>query len=199
MSNSATPWTVAHQAPLSMGFPRQEYWGGLPFPSPRNIPDARIKPTSPALAGRFFTPEPPGRSCKDFSSRLFEMSSDVLPLTPAQKGSFMYSHSQDLALSLKSFQIQLSIYKCLKEQHLRTFDTMLNLRKTFSLDFFSQLEPLKLTRIRHWKIFMGDQPSPISVAVILRNKKLKAVTFWWYGPGQIRTPTVQLFMAWKQL
>ena len=45
----ATPGTVAHQAPLSMGFPRQEYWSGLPFPSPGNLPDLRIEPESPAL------------------------------------------------------------------------------------------------------------------------------------------------------
>ena len=44
-----TPWTVAHQAPLSMGFPKQEYWGGLPFPSPGDLPDPGIKPRSPAL------------------------------------------------------------------------------------------------------------------------------------------------------
>ena len=44
-----TPWTVAGQAPLSMGFPRQEYWSGLPFPSPEDLPDPRIKPGSPAL------------------------------------------------------------------------------------------------------------------------------------------------------
>ena len=45
----ATLWTVAHQAPLSMGFPRQEYWSGLPFPSPEDLPDLGIEPTSPAL------------------------------------------------------------------------------------------------------------------------------------------------------
>ena len=58
MSDSVTQWTVAHQAPLSMGFSRQEYWGGLPCPPPGDLPDPGIKPTSlssPALAGRFFT------------------------------------------------------------------------------------------------------------------------------------------------
>ena len=50
-----TPWTVAHRAPLSMGFPRQEYWRGLPFPSPGDLPDPGIKPASPAVAGGFFT------------------------------------------------------------------------------------------------------------------------------------------------
>ena len=57
----ATPWTVAHQAPLTIGFHRQEYRNGLPFPSPGDLPDRGIKPVSPALAGRFFTGEPPGK------------------------------------------------------------------------------------------------------------------------------------------
>ena len=57
----ATPWTVARQAPLSMGFPRQEYWNGLPFPLPGDLPDPGIEPTSPAQAGGFFTAEPPGK------------------------------------------------------------------------------------------------------------------------------------------
>ena len=57
----ATPWTVACQAPLSMGFPRQEYWSLLPFPSPRDLPDPGIEPASLELAGGFFTTEPPGR------------------------------------------------------------------------------------------------------------------------------------------
>ena len=45
-----TPWTLAPQAPLSMGFPRQEYWSGLPIPSPGDLPDPGIKPESPELA-----------------------------------------------------------------------------------------------------------------------------------------------------
>ena len=51
----ATTWTVAHQAPLSMGFFRQEYWSGLSFPPPGNLPESGIEPASPELAGRFFT------------------------------------------------------------------------------------------------------------------------------------------------
>ena len=54
-----TPWTVARQASLSMEFSRQEYWSGLPFPSPGDLSDPGIKPASPALAGRFFTTGPP--------------------------------------------------------------------------------------------------------------------------------------------
>ena len=55
----ATPWTVAHQTPLSMVFSRQEYWSGLPCPSPGDLPDPGIEPMSPALAGRFLTTGPP--------------------------------------------------------------------------------------------------------------------------------------------
>ena len=58
----ATPWTVARLAPLSVGFPRQEYSSGLPFPSPGELPNPGIEPVSPGLAGGFFTTEPPGRS-----------------------------------------------------------------------------------------------------------------------------------------
>ena len=55
-----TSWTVACQAPLTMGFPRQKYCSGLPFSPPRDLPNLGIEPASPALAGGFFTPEPPG-------------------------------------------------------------------------------------------------------------------------------------------
>ena len=57
----ATPWTVACQASLPMGFSRQEYWSELPFPSPGALPDSGIELTSPSLAIRFFITEPPGK------------------------------------------------------------------------------------------------------------------------------------------
>ena len=53
VSDSVTPWTTAHQAPWSVEFSRQGYWNGLPFPSLGGLSDSRIKPGSPALAGRF--------------------------------------------------------------------------------------------------------------------------------------------------
>ena len=65
--------TVAHQAPLSMGFPKQEYWSGLPFPPSEDLPDPGIKPRSPALAGRFFTIEPPGKP-QEISERVSKYS-----------------------------------------------------------------------------------------------------------------------------
>ena len=56
-----TPWTVTPQAPLSMGFPKKEYWSGLPFPSLGDLVGPGIEPGSPALAGRFFTTESSGK------------------------------------------------------------------------------------------------------------------------------------------
>ena len=57
----ATPMTVAHRAPLSMGFSRQEYWSGLPCPSPGDLPDPGIKPGSPTLQMDSLPSEPPGK------------------------------------------------------------------------------------------------------------------------------------------
>ena len=57
----ATPWTVAYQAPPSMGFSRQEYWSGLPFPSPGDLPNPGIEPVSPALRTDTLPSEPPGK------------------------------------------------------------------------------------------------------------------------------------------
>ena len=57
-----TPWTVAHQAPLSTEFPRLKYWSGLSFPSPGDLPNPVTEPMSPTLAGRFFTTDLPGKS-----------------------------------------------------------------------------------------------------------------------------------------
>ena len=56
-----TPWTVAHQAPPSMGFSRQEYWSEVPFPSPGDLPDPGIEPRSSALQADVLTSEPPGK------------------------------------------------------------------------------------------------------------------------------------------
>ena len=70
----AIPWTVAHQAPLSMGFSRQEYWTGLPFPSPGDRPDPGIKgiePGSPAVQADSLATEPPGKPSVSNSSSIF--------------------------------------------------------------------------------------------------------------------------------
>ena len=62
MGSCLTPWTVAHQAPLLMGFSRQEYWNGLPFPSPGDLPDLEIEPRSSALQAVSAQSEPPGKA-----------------------------------------------------------------------------------------------------------------------------------------
>ena len=65
------PWTVAYQAPPSVGFSRQEYWCGLPFPSPEDLPDPRIEPGSPALRVDALTSEPPGKPQKNCKKKIF--------------------------------------------------------------------------------------------------------------------------------
>ena len=67
----ATPWTVAYQAPLSVGFSRQEYWSGLPFPSPGDIPDPGMEPRSPALQADVLTSELSGKPKMEVESAKF--------------------------------------------------------------------------------------------------------------------------------
>ena len=76
MSDSVTPWTVAHQAPLSHGFPGQEYWSGVPFPSPGDLPDPGIKPRSPVLQADSLPSEPPGKLPKSLLSNQFSLVLD---------------------------------------------------------------------------------------------------------------------------
>ena len=80
----ATPWTVAHQAPLSIAFPRQEYWSGLPLPPPGDLSDPRIEtpPASPALAGRFTTSWAAGEAPFPQSSKL--RSTTIFPFSGTQ-------------------------------------------------------------------------------------------------------------------
>ena len=72
-----TPWTVAHQALASVGFSRQEYWSGLPFPSPEDLPDPGIEPRSPTLQADALLSEPPGKSLI-----LLEQKSNFSGMTP---------------------------------------------------------------------------------------------------------------------
>ena len=72
MSNSVTPWTVGHQGPLSMGFPGQEYWSGLLFPSPGDLPDSGVEPRSPALQSDSLLSEPPGKPMIGYGSWLIK-------------------------------------------------------------------------------------------------------------------------------
>ena len=97
----ATPWTVACQAPLSMGFSRQRYWSGLPFPSPGDLPDPGIEPMTSALAGRFFTTEPQGSPHVSFTrmwslwGQDYEHCADDFAFTTLWSGCCSYPHITD--------------------------------------------------------------------------------------------------------
>ena len=73
-----TPWTVAYQAPLSLGFSRQEYWSGLPFPSSGDLPLPRIKPGSPVLQADALPSEPPGKLVIYYSGQKFNSTNSEL-------------------------------------------------------------------------------------------------------------------------
>ena len=100
MSDSlATPWTMACQAPLSMGFPRQHYWSGLPFPSPGDLPYPGIKPSSPAVAGRFFTTEPPGKPTRKLEWVAMPFSRGIFLYIYSYNGtSFSHKKEQNCAI-----------------------------------------------------------------------------------------------------
>ena len=93
----ATPWTVDHQAPLSMGFFRQEYWSGVPFTSPRDLPGLNSF-TSPALAGRSFTTESLGK--------------EFLPTNTITKKCMRVNFSQKSLIFAMIFIIFVKIVKC---------------------------------------------------------------------------------------
>ena len=101
-----TPWTVAHQAPLSMGFSKQEYWNELPCPPPGDLPDPRTEPgslTSPALAGRFFTTSATWEAPVQFSS--VAQSCPILynPMNHSTPGLPVHHHLPEFRLtSIKS-------------------------------------------------------------------------------------------------
>ena len=82
----ATPWTGAHQAPPSMGFSRQEYWSGLPFPSPRDLPNPEIVPTSPTVQADALTSELPGKSIYDKPTANIILNGEKLKAFPLKAG-----------------------------------------------------------------------------------------------------------------
>ena len=102
----ATPWIIASQAPLFVGFSRQEYWSGLPFPPLGDLPDPGTKLASPALAGRFFTTEPPGKPrehCVLVVQSLSHVRLFVTPWTAARQASLSITNSWSL-LKLMSIE-----------------------------------------------------------------------------------------------
>ena len=103
-----TLWTVGHQAPLSMGFPRQEYWSGLPFSSPGDLPDPGIKPGSPALQADALTSEPPGKPTFVGSSKKQENSGKTSNSALLTAKAFDFVDHNKLWNSLKEMEYQTS-------------------------------------------------------------------------------------------
>ena len=97
-----TPWTVAYQAPHSMGFSRQEYWTGLPFPSPGDLPDPGIEPWSPTLQADALTSEPPGKPNGDSSFHL--MYTDLVRVNCIILLYFLFLLNTCLSLDILSVQ-----------------------------------------------------------------------------------------------
>ena len=117
----ATPWNVAYQAPLSMGFSRQEYWSGLPFPSPGDLPNPGIEPRSPSLWADALTSEPPGKPLlsiiwpsNSIPRSLSERTENTCPHKDlcgngnfqGQMGITWWPSGQDSALSLLRVRVQ---------------------------------------------------------------------------------------------
>ena len=103
----ATSWTAAHQAPLSMGFSRQEYWSGWPRPPPGDLPDPGIEPTSPTLWADFLPSEPPGKpTTKEVQEEVYLSSNNpkVLSLPLSHIHLSMISQAKTPTLTLHSWR-----------------------------------------------------------------------------------------------
>ena len=103
----ATPWTVARQAPLSMGFSRQESWSGLPFPSPGDLPDPGIKPRSPAFQAAALTSEPPGKPQKVYTAQRSRTVTTCNEMIYIEKSKVSTEKLSELTNSMKLLDIKL--------------------------------------------------------------------------------------------
>ena len=100
LSDSVTPWTAAHQAPLSIGFSRQEHWSGLPFSSPRDLPNPGIKPRSPPWQADFLLSEPPGKLYLARSYVKFYLSICLMYNVSKMRGNiFFYYNKHGIVIS----------------------------------------------------------------------------------------------------
>ena len=120
-----TPWTMAHQAPLSMEFSRQEYWSGLPFPPPQYLPYPGIEPVSPALPADSLTAEPLGKPFLFSASPHFP--SQVLILISSSINNLRYA--DDTTLMAESKEELKSLLIKVKEEREKV-SLKLNIQKT---------------------------------------------------------------------
>ena len=126
----ATPWAVAYQAPRSMGFSRQEYWSGLPFPSPEDLPSTGVEPGPPALQTDTLLSEPPGINAS------FSWSSTTL--------STMFVFNYFLTLHLVFFILPITVCKCVMSfAYLPSFTY-------FPLDLGTGIMSILFTAPRYW-------------------------------------------------
>ena len=126
----ATPWTVAYQAPPSMGFSRQEYWSGLPFLSPGDLPDPGIEPRSPALQTDALPSEPPGNLYCTCLQKEFEVAKVIF--LPSEHSSHifppLFSFLSLMAWPKWTVMIVRQLFAC-KEKNFSEVGVVLHLRK----------------------------------------------------------------------
>ena len=152
----ATPWTVAHQAPLFMGFCRQVYQSGLPVPSPGDFLDPRIEPVSPLLAGRFFTAKPPGKPIWLWVVVIQSLSHVHLFVTP-----WTAAHQVSLSFTISWSLLKLiSIESVMPSNHLILCCPLLLLPSIFpSIRVFSNELALPIRWPKYWSFSFSISPS----------------------------------------
>ena len=111
----ATPWTAAYQAP-SMGFSRQEYWSGLPFPSPGDLPDPGIEPRSPTLQADALTSEPPGKHYAEYITRNAGLEEAQAGIKIARRNINNLRYADDTTLMAESEEELKSLLMKVKEE-----------------------------------------------------------------------------------
>ena len=177
----ATPWTVAYQAPLSMGFSRQQYWSGLPFPSPRDLPNPGIEPGSPASQTDALSSEPPGKSIE--KNDLFAGSRSSQKIRPEDKStksrsrvgiSMCPAYNTRLFLAqilnpLRAKQMQIKISLLSQTSIWRMWLSLQN--KTGSPTPSASLKPEKLTRGKVWVWVHRPQRSRLHLETSSRNRR----------------------------
>ena len=149
----ATQWTVAHQVPLSMELSRQEYWSGLLFPSAGDLPKPWIKPRCPALAGRFFTDEPPRKPFVVVVQLLNQVQLFATPRTTAGPASL----SSTISLTLLKL---MAIESVMLSNHLILCHPILLLPSIFlSIRVFSNKWALCIRWPKYWSISFSNRYS----------------------------------------
>ena len=144
-----TLWTVAYQAPPSMGFSRQKYWSGLPFPSPGDLPNPGIEPGSPALEADALTSEPPGKPIQLLSCvQLF-----VTPWTTACQASLSITNSCSLLKLMSIESVMPSNHLILCHPLLLLPSILLNIR------VFSNESVLHIRWPKYWSFSFSISPS----------------------------------------